>query len=79
MIRGLGDTLAALVGLVREFFSGRIVLGTNTLSVTWGQFIFTFVLPLVGIYLAIRLIVFFVKRLVVKRQLKDEAKNRIMR
>jgi len=79
MIRGLGDTLAALVGLVREFFSGRIVLGTNTLSVTWGQFIFTFVLPLVGIYLAIRLIVFFVKRLVVKSQLKDEAKNRIMR
>ncbi len=79
MIRGLGDTLAALVGLVREFFSGRIVLGANALSVTWGQFIFTFILPLVGIYLAIRLIVFFVKRLVVKSQLKDEAKKRIMR
>ena len=71
--------MVALVGLVREFFSGRIVLGANTLSVTWGQFIFTFALPLVGTYLAIRLIVFFVKRLVVKSQLKDEAKNRIMR
>ncbi len=54
-------------------------MGANTLSVTWGQFIFTFTLPLVGIYLAIRLIVFFVKRLVAKSQLKDEAKNRIMR
>lgn len=71
--------MAALASLVREFFSGRIVLGTNTLSVTWGQFIFTFTLPLVGIYLAIRLIVFFVKRLVAKSQLKDEVKNRIMR
>jgi len=71
--------LAALVGLVRDFFSARIVLGVNTLSVTWGQFIFTFVLPLVGAYLVIRLIVFLVKRLVAKSQLKDDAKNRLMR
>lgn len=79
MIRGFGGTVAELASLVREFFFGRIVLGANTLSVTWGQFIFTFVLPLVGAYLVIRLIVFFVKRLVAKTQLQDDAKNRVMR
>jgi potassium-dependent mechanosensitive channel len=71
--------VASLVALVRDFFSQRIVLGTNTLSVAWGQFIFEFALPIVGVYLVIRLIVFFVKRLVARSQLKEEVKNRIMR
>ena len=71
--------MASLLVLIRDFFSQRIALGTNTLSVTWGEFIFAFALPLLGVYLGIRLIVFFVKRLVAKGQLKDEVKSRIMR
>jgi potassium-dependent mechanosensitive channel len=71
--------VASLVALVGDFFSQRIVLGANTLSVTWGRFILTFALPIVGVYLAIRLIVFLVKRLVAKSQLKEEVKNRIIR
>jgi len=71
--------LSGLVSLIRDFLSSDIVLGANTLSVSWGQFIFTFVLPLAGAYLIIRLVVFFVKRLVGKSQMADEAKSRTMK
>ena len=71
--------MAALIGVVREFFSRSIVLGANTLSVTWGQLIFTFALPLVGIYLLIRLLVFLVKRLLSRSQMKEKARATALR
>lgn len=71
--------MAGLITLIREFLSSDIVLGANTLSVSWSQFIFTFALPVIGVYLVIRLAVFFVKRLVGKSQMNEEAKNRTMK
>ena len=71
--------MTGLVTLIRGFLSSNIVLGANTLSVSWGEFIFTFVLPLVGAYLAVRLIVFFVKRLLGKSQMNEDSKSRTMR
>lgn len=74
-----GGQVAALVGLVREFLSSQISLGTNTLSVTWGRFILAYALPLIGVYAVIRLAVFFVKRLIARSTLKEEVRNRVMR
>jgi potassium-dependent mechanosensitive channel len=64
---------------LQQFFSRNIQLGENTLPVTWQQLLFGLVLPIVVIYLGTRLVMFFVKRLVAKSQLKDTTKKGLLR
>ena len=69
----------AVFELVVEFLESSISLGGNPLGVTWGGLIFRFVLPLVGIVVLVRIIVFFVRRLLKRGQLKDKTQEGIMR
>jgi potassium efflux system protein len=73
------DETTPLVDWLDEFLSRNIHLGDNVLPATWKDLIFGFLLPVIGIYVLIRVIVFFVKRLVTKSQLKEESKTRVLR
>ena len=64
---------------LQQFLSRYIHLGENTLPITWSQLIFGLAVPLVAIYLGIRLVMFFAKRLVGKSQLKDQTKKSVLR
>lgn len=71
--------MSALVSAVTEFLGQRLRLGERELPITWGAFIFAYVLPIVGMYLFIRLLVLLVKRLLEKSRLKDESKQQLMK
>lgn len=71
--------MKTLFEAIQGFFASVIQLGGRPLSVTWGQLLFAFVLPVVGIFLALRLIVFLVRRLVSRSQLKEKTQHIILR
>lgn len=71
--------MSSIVEVVGGFLTRQLRLGERVLPITWGAFIFTYVLPLVGIYLVIRLLVFLVKRLLRNSQLKEESQKQFMR
>ncbi|MFW5689112.1 MAG: mechanosensitive ion channel family protein [Spirochaetota bacterium] len=71
--------MSTVLEALQGFLSDRITLNGSTFNVTWGGLIFRFVLPLVGIFALIRLLVYFVRRLLERSQLADEVKTRIMR
>lgn len=71
--------MSDLVSLVREFLTSTIAFNGTSLSVTWGQLIFAFALPSIGLFALIRLLVFFVKRLVEKSQMKEESRKTLLR
>ncbi|HKJ85615.1 MAG TPA: mechanosensitive ion channel domain-containing protein [Spirochaetia bacterium] len=71
--------MSSLIEFARGFFATTIAFNGNSLSVTWGSLIFAFVLPVVGLFLVIRVLVFFVKRLLAKSPMKEETRSRVMR
>ena len=71
--------MRTLIGLLQDFLGTSIAFNGAGLGVTWGELIFAFVLPVVGIFLAVRVLVYFVRRLVEKSQMKDESKQRFLR
>lgn len=71
--------MKTLIGLLQDFLGASIAFNGAGLGVTWGELIFAFVLPVVGIFVAVRILVYFVRRLVEKSQMKDESKQRFLR
>jgi len=71
--------MSSLIEFARGFFATTIAFNGNSLSVTWGSLIFAFVLPVFGLFLVIRVLVFFVKRLLAKSPMKEETRSRVMR
>ncbi len=71
--------MKTLIGLLQDFLGTSITFNGAGLGVTWGELIFAFVLPVVGIFLAVRVLVYFVRRLVEKSQMKEESKQRFLR
>jgi small-conductance mechanosensitive channel len=71
--------MSSLVGLVRDFLGRTIAFNGTVLGITWSELIFAFVLPVVGVYLLVRVLVYFVKRLIERSQLKEESRTRVMR
>jgi small-conductance mechanosensitive channel len=64
---------------VADFFGRSVAIVGTSLGISWGNLIFLFVLPLVGIYLLIRLVAFFLKRLLRKSQLSEDAQKQVYR
>lgn len=62
-----------------DFLGQNVSIVGNSLGISWGNLIFLFILPLVGIYLLVRLIAFFVKRLLARSQLSEDAQKRVYR
>ncbi|MFW6313699.1 MAG: mechanosensitive ion channel family protein [Spirochaetota bacterium] len=71
--------MKTLIGLLQDFLRSTIAFNGADTGVTWGGLIFSFALPVLGIFVAIRLLVYFVRRLVEKSQMKDESKQRFLR
>ncbi|MFW5744402.1 MAG: mechanosensitive ion channel family protein [bacterium] len=71
--------MKTLIGLLQDFLRSTIAFNGADIGVTWGGLIFSFALPVLGIFVAIRLLVYFVRRLVEKSQMKDESKQRFLR
>lgn len=68
-----------LIGLIRGFLGTSIAFNGSGLGITWGQLIFAFALPVLGIFVAIRILVYLVRRLVGRSQMKEESRQRFMR
>ena len=68
-----------LASLLQQFLGSSITFNGSSLGITWGALIFAFVVPVAGVFLVIRLVVFFVKRLLAKSQMKEESRARLMR
>lgn len=68
-----------LFDAVVQFLNQTVSIVGTSLAISWGNLIFLFVLPVVGIYLFIRLVAFFVKRLLGKSQLSEEVRKRVYR
>ncbi|MFW5784362.1 MAG: mechanosensitive ion channel family protein [Spirochaetota bacterium] len=71
--------MKTLIGLLQDFLRSTIAFNGADIGVTWGGLIFSFALPVLGIFVAIRLLVYFVRRLVETSQMKDESKQRFLR
>lgn len=71
--------MSSLIEFARGFLTTTISFNGNSLSVTWGSLIVAFVLPVAGLFVVIRVLVFFVKRLLAKSQMKEETRARVMR
>ena len=71
--------MSSLVGLIQDFLGRAIGFNGTMLPVTWGGLIFRFLLPLAGIFVLVRVLVFFVRRLLARSQLKEESRAMVMR
>lgn len=69
----------AIAELLQSFFSTTISFNGTSLAVTWGDLILGFVLPVTGIYVLIRFVVLFVKRLIGRSNLTEEARAAVMK
>jgi len=71
--------VSSLVGVIQDFLGGQIAFNGSLLSITWGALIFSFVIPVVGLFVVIRLIVYLVKRLLARSRMPEEIRGRLMR
>ena len=71
--------MSSLLSLVQSFLGRTISFNGTALAVTWGELIFAFALPVAGVYVLIRVVVYFVKRLVAKSQLQEESRLAVMK
>ncbi len=70
--------MSALIGLLRNLLGTAIAFNGAVLGVTWGELILAFAFPVLGIFVAIRILVHLVRRLVEKSQMKEESRQRFM-
>ena len=69
----------ALVSVIEGFLGASIEFDGTRLAITWGDLIAGFVLPLAALFVAIRVLVVFVRRLVERSQLSERGRAIVMR
>ena len=71
--------MSELFSVFRQFLVQDISIVGTSLGITWGNLLFLFILPVLGLYLLIRLIALLVKRLLRSSQLAEDAQERVYR
>ena len=71
--------MSSLAGLIGEFLASPVAFGGSSFGISWADLVFSFVLPLVGLFILIRLVAAFVKRLIAKSAMGDEHRTVVLR